>query len=201
MNIAILAGGRGKRMGYVEKSQIKICGRRIIDILLERFRNCNVVIVCRDIKQAEMFNHECICDRVKNFGPLSGIYSALEYFEDHTAVIATDMPFVRRNVVEEIFKKAKELNTSALIPYWRDGKFEPMLAVYSPEVMGEIERSFRKNERKILDPIFRCRNVFLYDIECLRKLDKQLLSFFNINTHDDLKRAEEICSSIDLGEL
>ncbi len=201
MNIAILAGGKGRRLGYVEKSQIKICGKKLIDILLERFRDCDVVVVCRDAKQAELFDHKCIYDKIKNFGPLSGIYSALEYFNDHTAVIATDMPFVRRNVVEEIFKEAKRLNATALIPYRKDGRFEPMLAVYTPEIMKELEESFRRNERKILNPIFRCRDVFLYDVECLRKLDKQLLSFFNINTPQDLKRAEEICSSIDLEGL
>lgn len=199
MNLAILVGGRGRRLGYVEKSQIRICGKKLIDLILDKFRNWEVVIVCRDRKQTEIFEGKCIVDKIENFSPLSGIYSALEYFGDYTAIIATDMPFVREELVRFLYKKAVELKASAMIPYRR--RFEPLLAVYSPEIMKEIERSFKTGERKILQPILRCDGVFLYDAECFRKFDKDLLSFFNINTPNDLKRAEEICSSIGLEEL
>jgi len=199
VNVAILVGGKGKRMGYVEKSQIRICGKKLIDIILEKFKDWNVVLVCRDEKQTDLFETKCIVDKIKNFGPLAGIYAALEYFGDYTAVIATDMPFVKEKIVRILYKKALELGASALIPY-KKGQFEPLLAVYSPSVMGEIERSFNINERKILNPIFRCDRVFLYDIECFRKFDKNLLSFFNINSPEDLKRAEDLCLSIGLGE-
>ncbi len=187
-------------MGFVEKSQIRICGKKLIDLLLEKFGDWNVVLVCRDEKQTDLFEGKCIVDKIENFGPLSGIYAALEYFGDYTAVIATDMPFVKEKIIRTLYEKASELGASALIPY-RTGRFEPLLAVYSPNVMKEIERSFDINERKILNPIFRCDRVFLYDIECFRKFDKDLLSLFNINTLEDLKRAEELCSSIGLEEL
>ena len=200
MNIAILVGGRGKRLGYAEKSQIRICGKKLIDLLLEKFKNWNVVLVCRDEKQTDLFEGKCIIDKIENFGPLAGIYAALEYFNDYTAVIATDMPFVKEKIVRLLYKKALELRASALIPYGA-GRFEPLLAVYSPSVMREIERSFNTNERKILNPIFRCDRVYLYDIECFRKFDKDLLSLFNINTLEDLKRAGDLCSSIGLEEL
>ena len=196
MNLAILVGGKGRRLGFVEKSLIRICGRRIVDILLDRFRGWNVVLVCRDEMQTRIFKCRCVVDKIRNFGPLSGIYAALEYFGDYTAVIATDMPFLKEEIVRTLYEKALELKASALIPYGR-GRFEPLLAVYSPDVMGEIERSFEIGERKIINPILRCDRVFLYDIECFRKFDKDLLSLFNVNTPEDLKRAEELCSSTD----
>jgi len=200
VNIAILVGGRGKRLGYVEKSQLRICGRKLVEILLGKFRGWNTVLVCRDEEQTKLFECECVTDKIKNFGPLSGIYAALEHFGDYTAVIATDMPFVKERIVRILYEKALELKADALIPYGM-GRFEPLLAVYSPGVMKEIEKSFRANERKILNPIFRCDRVFLYDIECFRKFDKDLVSLFNVNTLEDLKRAEELCSSIGLEEL
>ncbi|AKG92183.1 Molybdopterin-guanine dinucleotide biosynthesis protein A [Geoglobus ahangari] len=195
MNLAILVGGRGRRLGGIEKSQLRLCGRKVIDILTEEFSSWNVVVVCRDQEQKGLFEGvECVVDRVENFGPLAGIYSALEFFGDRVAVVATDMPFLREEVVGELFRSSEKINASVLMPYWRDGRFEPLASVYSPELMPEIEKSFERNERKILAPVFRAERVFLYDVECLRKIDKNLISFFNINTAEDLKRAEELCS-------
>jgi len=201
VKLAILVGGEGKRLGGVEKSQLKLCGKKIIDILLERFRRWEVVVVCRNEKQKSFFRDvESIIDTVEGFGPLSAIHSALNYFGETTAILATDMPFVKEEVIRELYKSSLRMNAWVLMPYWRGGKFEPLMAVYSPPVMKEIERSFKKNERKILDPVFRAGNVFLYDVECLRKIDKRLLSFFNINTKEDLERAEKLCSSMHLVE-
>jgi molybdopterin-guanine dinucleotide biosynthesis protein A len=42
--------------------------------------------------------------------------------------------------------------------------------------------------------------TILYPIEYLQEYDKELTSFLNINTPEDLKRVEKICSLIDLEE-
>lgn len=201
MNIAILAGGKGTRLGGVEKSQLEICGLKIIDRLMSEFSEFNTVIVCRNEEQKRLFEgYDCITDTIENFGPLAGIHSALDHFKDRVAVLACDMPFVKKEVVEVIYGTAESENIDVLMPIWSDGRIEPLLSAYSPSIIPEIERSFEMNERKILKPVFRCDNVAFYCAECLRKVDKNLVSFFNINTREDLRRAEEICSSMNLGE-
>jgi len=201
VNVAILAGGMGKRLGGAEKSQIRVCGKKIIDMLVEKFSSFNTVIVCRDESQKEIFgNYRCVFDEFKNSGPLGGIHAALKYFNDFVVVIATDMPFVEVDVVKELYRTAVEHDVGALIPCWKNGKLEPLLSVYSPKIKAVIEKSLVTGEKKILTPVFKAGNVVLYDVECLRKFDKELVSFFNINTPEDLKRAEEICSSIGLTE-
>ncbi len=200
MNVAILVGGRGSRMGYVEKAFLKICGVKIIDRLLREFSEDDVVVVCRDEEQERLFDVNTTSDSVKNFGALAGIHAALKYFEDRTLVLACDMPFAKRKVAEKLFTEAGKFNASVLMPYWREGKFEPLFSVYSPDLIPEIEKSFEFGERKILKPVFRSERVFLYPVECLKKLDEKLISFFNINTPQDLRRAEELCSSTGLGE-
>ena len=45
-------------------------------------------------------------------------------------------------------------------------------------------------------PVQRLEKVIFYPVEKLKSLDEQLVSFL-INTSEDLKRAEELCSSID----
>ena len=50
--------------------------------------------------------------------------------------------------------------------------------------------------RRIVE-VFNDRNTLFYPVENLRKFDKDLISFFNINTLEDLRRAEEICGKMD----
>lgn len=199
MNVAILAGGMGRRFGGAEKSQIRICGIRIIDMLMKRFSQFDTVIVCRDDEQKRLFSgYKCIADEFRGYGPLAGIHAALKYFRDYVVVVATDMPFVMIEVLNELYRNTADYNADVLMPYWRYGKFEPLLSVYSPEIINIVEKSLVEGEKKILTPVFNAENVVLYDVECLRKFDKELVSFFNINTPEDLKRAEEICLSTGL---
>jgi len=199
VNVAVLAGGMGRRFGGAEKSQIRVCGVKIIDMLMNRFSRFNTVIVCRDEIQKGLFSgYGCIVDEFKGYGPLAGIHAALKHFDDFVVVVATDMPFVRAGVLKELYMQAIKNDADVMMPYWRHGKFEPLLSVYSPEITDIIERSLVSGEKKILIPVFKAENVVLCDVECLRKFDKELISFFNINTPEDLKRAEEICLSTGL---
>ena len=85
------------------------------------------------------------------------------------------------------------MQADALIPV-KNNKFEPMLACYSFKAIEEIEKSFKRQERKIMTPVMRLKKVVFYDIENLRKVDKNLISFFNVNTKDDLEKVEKLCS-------
>ena len=204
VKVAILVGGKGRRIGK-EKAKIKICGKTFLERIVETLKDFELVVVCRDSKQIEeyrgLFNLDCtfIKDTVENFGPLAGIHAALSYFKDFTLVVAVDLPLIRKGVAKMIYQECVKMGANALIPT-KNNKFEPLLACYSYNALKEIEKSFDRQERKIMIPINRLKKVVFYDIENLRKIDKDLVSFFNVNTKEDLKRAEELCSSIDLEE-
>ena len=195
--VAILAGGIGKRMGGAEKGFIKIKGEISVKILLKELESFEVVIVCRDKTQGKLYkqldNVTTIFDEFKGVGPLAGIHSALSYFKDNVAIIGVDMPLVKKEVVNAIFKEIEINDVHAVIPIWGDGKKEPLLACYSYKAVEDIGESLKKGERKImnsLDP----KKIKLYPIEKLRNFDRDLVSFLNINTLEDLKKVEELCS-------
>ncbi|MEM0022636.1 MAG: molybdenum cofactor guanylyltransferase [Archaeoglobaceae archaeon] len=200
MKLAILIGGAGKRVG-TEKPELRICGKRLIEIAFEKFSEFDPIIVCRDEAQVERYAKEFkakfVCDFYRNFGAIAGIHSAIKHNGD-TVVVAIDMPFVKKKVVEFLFEKGKELNCDALVP--KHEFAETLLAFYSERALGEIERSIQKGEKRILDPLSRLRTVFI-PAEELRKFDKQLISFFNINTWEDVSKAEKLCSKIYTEEL
>jgi len=201
VNVAILAGGKASRLGGLEKGLLNICGKKSIKRLLGTFYNCETVIVCRDNKQASLYSDmaTAITDRYRNAGPLAGIHAALDYFRSRVLIVAVDMPFVKRTVAEVIYEEAKKSKADALIPVWRDGKKEPILACYAYSAIKEIERGLIRGERKIMIPVQRLEKVIFYPIDELRNVDENLVSFFNINMPEDVKRAEKLCSSIDLG--
>ncbi|MDI9642704.1 MAG: molybdenum cofactor guanylyltransferase [Archaeoglobales archaeon] len=200
MKLAILMGGKGTRLG-MEKAEIKICGKKLIEIAINRYSDYNPIFVCRDRFQADRYSKEygikCVYDIYPDFGALAGIHSALKHNGD-TVVVAIDMPFVKKELLEFIFDLGKKSNCDALIP--KHEHTEPLLAYYSLNAVPEIEKAIKNGEKRIIIPLSRLRTVF-YPAEELRKFDKSLISFFNINTPEDLAKAEEICSQILLGEL
>ncbi|MCS7144497.1 MAG: molybdenum cofactor guanylyltransferase [Archaeoglobaceae archaeon] len=200
MKLAVLMGGKGRRVG-MEKAEIKICGRKLIEIAIEKYSDYDLIFVCRDRSQMEKYSKEfgikCVCDFYQDFGALAGIHSALKNNGD-TAIVAIDMPFVKKEILEFIYDLGKKSNCDALIP--KHEYAEPLIAYYSANAIPEIEKSIKNGEKSILIPLSRLRTIF-YPAEELRKFDKSLRSFFNINTPEDIKKAEEICSQILSGEL
>jgi len=199
LNVAILVGGRGKRI-RAEKGLLELHGKKFVEIMLEKFGDCNTVLVCRDDEQKRLYEKfgKVIVDEVKDFGPLAGIYSALNYFKDFVLVVAVDMPLVRRELAEFIYKIARETNADAVIPTWRDGKKEPLLACYSFNAVKEIRKSIIAGERRVIKPMERL-NVLYYSIEKLKVFDERLLSFINVNTKNDLEMVK--CLLTDTAEL
>lgn len=200
MKLAVLMGGMGRRVG-MEKAELKICGKKLIEIAIKKYSDYTPIFVCRDQFQAERYSKEygikCVYDIYRDFGALAGIHSALKHNRD-TVVVAIDMPFVKKELLEFIFDLGKKINCDALIP--KHEYAEPLIGYYSAKAIPEIEKSIKNGEKSILVPLSRLRTIF-YPAEELRKFDKSLLSFFNINTPEDVAKAEEICSQILSGEL
>ncbi len=192
MNVAILAGGRGRRLGGVEKGLVEIGGRKIIEIILDSLKDFNSVIVCRDEEQAKLYSvfGEVTVDIYRGMGPLAGIHSALSYFSEEMVVVGADMPFVSSEVCRYLLSQCR--GVFAVVPVWGDGRFEPTLSAYSPHILSEVEECLRRGDRKVICAFERLGNVKYISVDELRKFDASLLTFFNINTPEDLKLAERI---------
>ncbi|WP_456328968.1 molybdenum cofactor guanylyltransferase [Archaeoglobus sp.] len=200
MKVAVLVGGVGRRIG-MEKTEITLCGKKLIEWALEKYSSYQTVFVCRDDEQAKRlssrYDAEFMWDIYKNVGSIAGIHAALKHFGS-CVVTAIDMPFVKPAVVENLYNEGKRLGCDVLLP--KHEYPEPLLAYYSERAVDELEKAIVRGDRKILIPLENL-NVVYYPVENLRKFDKELISFFNINTPEDLKRAEELCSKMSTGEL
>jgi len=195
----VLAGGRGRRMGMVEKALLEFEGKTILERLLENlFRVVDEVILSvRDIPQKEKLLPvlEKFPDREIRFcfdsredaGPLEGIRAGLlESKSEYSFVCAGDMPFVNSEVVNLLFEKAS--GHDAALPRWDERMFEPLHAVYSRKMLPEIEKAFEKGKHSVLSPVFQMQDVVFVDVSEIRELDPELRTFANINTVDEMQR-------------
>ncbi len=190
----ILAGGRGKRMGYREKSMMVINGKPLITYVIKSLKKVvdEVIISVRDKAQGELLDtilpgYTYAYDEFENKGPLSGMLSGLTLCRnDFCFIAACDMPFINENVVKMLFRMSKAHD--AAIPRWKDGFLEPLHSVYRCETMiKETIKAINSRESIILAPIFRM-NVNYIDIENIRKIDPELRTLININTPEDMER-------------
>jgi molybdopterin-guanine dinucleotide biosynthesis protein A len=80
-----------------------------------------------------------------------------------------------------------------VIPKWPNGYVEPLHSVYRlSSSIPAIESAFDVGERSVLDMIKRLDSVRYVPVDDLRRFDKELLTFFNINYPKDLDTANEI---------
>jgi molybdopterin-guanine dinucleotide biosynthesis protein A len=206
----ILAGGNSRRLG-AEKSLLEFEERPLICWTAEKLSWAadEIVVVARDEAHARRLE-EIIAgsapelkieqkiiftwDRVAGYGPVAGLCAGMKRAHG-TFAFATgcDLPFLNPQVVERLFDLADEKEGyEAAVPVQPNGFFEPLHSVYHREKMLlACEEAIKKAERRIHAPLQKLV-VNRVSVELLLPLDHDLLTFFNLNTGEDLERAKAL---------
>jgi molybdenum cofactor guanylyltransferase len=203
----ILAGGNGRRLG-AEKSLLEFEGKPLISWTAERLSMTadEIVVVARDESHAERLA-EIISDfapqpeprvvftwdRVAGFGPVAGLSAGMRRARGHFVfATACDLPFLNPQVIERLFELADGGDYDAAVPAQPNGFFEPLHSVYHrSKMLAACERALEKAERRIHAPLQELCVRRIY-VELLRPLDPDLLTFFNLNTREDLEKARAL---------
>jgi molybdopterin-guanine dinucleotide biosynthesis protein A len=191
----ILAGGRSTRFGGEEKSLKLIGGKRMICRVIDAL-DCTVdelIISVRDERQQDLLypfisGYEFVYDEVRGIGPLSGVYAGLGRAKgDYVAIVACDMPLINKAAIELLFKKAE--GHEAAVPRHPDGLIEPLHAVYKREPMlRAVKECIGAGERKISAPLRRLEDVVYVPDAEIKKVDRDLDTFLNVNRAEDMER-------------
>jgi molybdopterin-guanine dinucleotide biosynthesis protein A len=195
----ILVGGTGSRLG-VEKWQLKFEGRPLICWTVEKLLTVadEVVLVARDDKQIERLEMERLIpgaefcrDLIQGWGPVAGLAAGMRCAKGRLAfATACDLPFLNLQVVESLFSFVE--GYQAAVPVWETGMMEPLHAVYERETMAlACESALKQDMRRISAPL-RDLQLNQVPVEILRSLDPDLLTFFNVNTREDLLEARRL---------
>ena len=190
----ILSGGLSRRMGK-DKSEKKIHGKTLLELVFKKANKQVGKILINSNKSKKSFNHlefyEIIEDCIKgNLGPLVGVLSGIKWVRknlknDWLVCFPVDSPFFPDNIVTRFLDESN--GYEVLIAKCRT-QIHPVFSIWkvNSKLESGLENSLKNDERKIDMVIKKFKTKVVnfpyigYD------------PFFNINTPDDLKKAEKL---------
>lgn len=187
----ILAGGNHQRLPGINKALVTIGRKRVIDYLLDSFRDLfrEIIIVTNEPTLFLDTDALIVSDLHHRRSSLNGIFSGLFYASSsHAFFTACDMPFIKKELIQTICHAA-EPHISVTIPQTQKG-FEPLCAVYGKPCLPHMEDQIARGIPKIMG-FFNRVKVKPITESTLRRGDPELESFFNVNTPDDLANAKK----------
>ncbi len=195
----ILAGGRGTRIGG-NKHLRNLHGKPLVLHVVERASVIadEVLVVLKNDENPEMYrsilpsNVKLVLDSMQSDAPLVGIISggraaAFEY----AAFLSCDLALLNPQVLDYLFRQAD--GWDAVIPRWPDGLLEPLHAIYRTKTAATAaEDALKAQEFRNIAVAKRLDKVKYVDVGELKRYDPNLLTFFNVNTAEDLVKAERL---------
>lgn len=195
----ILAGGLGTRMGHVKKAFLEVGGRTVLDRLLAVYRPLfsEIVISAREGADFASYGLPVAEDRFEARSSLTGIHAGLDAMTaTHGFFAACDAPFLQPGLVERLLSEVSP-DADVVIPMKEDGYREPLCAVYSKRCQPFIEAQLGRGDFKIIQ-FFEHVVVKEVPIARLQPGDPDQVSFFNVNSPDDLRQAERMATEMGL---
>jgi len=130
-----------------------------------------------------------IADLYPGCGPLAGIHAALLHSSaELNLMLAVDMPFVSRELLDFLFAAANETDAIVVVPRTARG-FQPLCAVYRRAFAAAAEEALWAGNYKI-DAVFAGVAVRVIEEEELALAGFSERMFFNVNTPEDLRTAK-----------
>ena len=187
----ILAGGMSRRLGRNKALEL-VGGHPLIERVIERVGSVagRVLAVVNDEQRALELGLpsevDSVVDEYPDTGALGGIYTGLSTAATPwVLVVACDMPFFNKKLLRHLLEHRQ--NSDAVVPIL-DGRPEPTHAAYSKVCIPHIRSKIENRQLKI-SGFFDDVTVNCVPQQEVERFDPHRLSFFNVNTPDDLDRA------------
>lgn len=179
----VLAGGRGSRMGGVDKGLQPLRGKPMVEWVLARFgpQVGEIIINAnQNLATYERYGHRVVSDAIGGFaGPLAGLHAGLNAAKHPLVVtVPCDSPFLPNDLVQKL---NASLKSNDLAVAKTGTQPHPVFALMKREVRESLEAFLASGGRKI-DAWYAALKV----VEV--SFDDEADAFRNINTLEELKR-------------
>jgi len=191
---AVLAGGGATRFEGRPKGLARVAGARILDRLVDVFGEAlgAAPLLVANAPDAPTWRPDLrvVADVRPGMGSLGGIYTAVVEAPAPVVCVAWDMPFVTPGLVRALADGLAEWD--AFLPE-SDGRrgVEPLCAAYGPACAAAIAASLEAGDLRAIG-FHRAVRVGRLPLEAVRRLGDPARLFFNVNTADDLARADAL---------
>lgn len=185
---AILAGGRGRRLGGVDKGLVRLHGRPLVEHVIERLapQVGRLVISAnrnRDVYAA--YGFPVVADVVGGYcGPLAGMLSVLRVAGTPFVLCAPcDAPALPAGLAERLAAGLADARADACVASC-DGRLQPVFALLRCTLAGRLEEYLRRGGHAA-GAWLRQEGATLVDFPDAGA------AFANVNTEEDRKRFEK----------
>ncbi|HEX2257875.1 MAG TPA: molybdenum cofactor guanylyltransferase MobA [Afifellaceae bacterium] len=206
----ILAGGRATRMGGGDKPLKPLAGRPMLAYVIERLGpqvNSMVLNANGDPSRFAEFGLPVVPDSLEGFaGPLAGVLAGLRWAEEavpesrFVVSVAGDTPFFPRDLAPRLLEAGGGRDDRIVLAASPDG-LHPVFGLWPLKLADALETFLTEGEaRKILaftDRHHRTEALF----ETLSIDGEEVDPFFNVNTPEEVERAEAIAKAMQNGNL
>lgn len=193
-SVAIQAGGRSSRFGE-DKGLAMLAGIPLIEHVLNRVESLAtaVLITTNNPDAYRYLGIRMAGDQIPGAGALQGLRTALRAAAgEQVLLVACDMPFLSPDLLVHLFEQSGDALVT--IPRWED-RLEPLCAVYSVECLPYVDNLLDEGEQRVL-ALVKGLGMQVVDHETVAEYDPQGLSFFNVNTPQDLRMGEQIYADL-----
>jgi len=208
--ITILIGGKSTRFGS-DKGLFKFLGKPLISYQLETLSHLNydIFLVAHSLNQVKMYMEEINITKIKAFivdeidikgnkslhAPMIGLFSAFKELDklnyEKALILSCDTPLIKKEVLNYLINECK--NYDCCIPQWSNGFLEPLIAIYP------IKKALITSKTNIKNKSFKLTNLldikwkikFISIENELKKIDKNLFTFINVNEPSDFEDLEK----------
>ena len=201
ISFIVLAGGKSIRLGRNKVNEI-IGDKSLLQWVISGISCFNTEIIIVTAKKgpvpANINNPEVRTtgDIYPESGSLGGIYSGMVVSKScYNFVVGCDMPFLNRDFLHYMMEIAYGFDL--VLP--RLGNIvEPLHAIYHKNCLVHMENLLKQGELQILKFFHQVKVRYVEEDE-IDRFDPSHLTFFNVNTEDDLRKAKEILARGDSG--
>ena len=188
----LLAGGKSSRLG-TDKAKVKLDGESVmIQAIAEKLSGLSEdIVVSTNGRRYEDITIPVrwAIDVRPGAGSLMGLYSGLLAAKhDYAVAVACDMPFINIELLKYMISLPRDYD--ALLPKIGE-QTEQLHSIYSKNCLPKMEKYLNSGHLKItsfMDEI----DVKYVDEDIINKYDPRHLSFFNVNTAQQLNEAQDI---------
>ncbi|MDH5233773.1 MAG: molybdenum cofactor guanylyltransferase [Gemmatimonadota bacterium] len=195
----VLAGGGASRYGGRAKGLERVGGERIIDRVARALAEAtdSLLLVANAPEAAGWLPGVRVAGDVRpGEGALGGLHAALAHAGTDIVLVAWDMPFVPAALLCELRARGEREGADAVLPE-SDGSrrgVEPLCAWYAARCLPAVAAALDSGDRRVV--------AFLADVDARRVPIDEVAAFGdparlfgNVNTPDDLARAERQVSA------
>jgi len=184
----ILAGGKGSRMGGVDKGLQAFRGKRLVDHVYERFApqvGGIIINANQNHEEYKTFGVRVVSDAIGGFaGPLAGFHAGLSVSKrPFLASVPCDSPFLPADLIERLYQRIDE--TGAELAVAKTGEQpHPVFSLMRRGVLEHLTDFLKDGGRKI-DAWYATLNVVEVGF------DDEAEAFSNFNTLEELAANEK----------